>query len=214
MRFRLAIFDFDGTLADSFPWFLSIINSVADEYGFRRIAAEQVDAVRKLGAREILEQCRIPLWKTVFIARRMRILMGQQFHAVAPFPGVPQVLAELARQGVTLALVTSNSLENVQRVLGPETTTLIRHRECSVSVFGKSARVRRVMRASGVSPSETILIGDEVRDAEAARQAGVAFGAVSWGYNHVDALRAWDPHALFTRVEDIADAVMGSGSAS
>ena len=35
--YKLAIFDFDGTLADSFAWFLSVINEVADRYGFRRI---------------------------------------------------------------------------------------------------------------------------------------------------------------------------------
>ena len=39
MRYALAIFDLDGTLADSFPWFLRIVNSVADKHRFRRIEA-------------------------------------------------------------------------------------------------------------------------------------------------------------------------------
>ena len=34
MTYRLAIFDFDGTLADSFPWFLGVVNRLADEHGF------------------------------------------------------------------------------------------------------------------------------------------------------------------------------------
>ena len=37
MTYRLAIFDFDGTLADSFPFFLSVFNTIADRHGFRRI---------------------------------------------------------------------------------------------------------------------------------------------------------------------------------
>jgi phosphoglycolate phosphatase len=37
MTYRLAIFDFDGTLADSFPFFLSVFNTIADLHGFRRI---------------------------------------------------------------------------------------------------------------------------------------------------------------------------------
>ena len=38
MPYSLAIFDLDGTLADSFPWFLRTINDVADRFGFRRVA--------------------------------------------------------------------------------------------------------------------------------------------------------------------------------
>jgi len=34
MPYKLAIFDFDGTLSDSFAWFLSVINSVADKHKF------------------------------------------------------------------------------------------------------------------------------------------------------------------------------------
>ena len=41
MTYRLAIFDFDGTLADSFPFFLSVFNTIADRHGFRRIATDQ-----------------------------------------------------------------------------------------------------------------------------------------------------------------------------
>lgn len=38
---RLAVFDFDGTLADGFPWFADVFNTVADRFGFRRIDAAE-----------------------------------------------------------------------------------------------------------------------------------------------------------------------------
>jgi len=44
MSYRLAIFDFDGTLADSWPFFMSVFNEIADQHGFRR-----VDAARRAG---------------------------------------------------------------------------------------------------------------------------------------------------------------------
>ena len=44
MKYKLAIFDFDGTLADSFPWFLGIINDVADKYRFRQIEDYEVES--------------------------------------------------------------------------------------------------------------------------------------------------------------------------
>jgi phosphoglycolate phosphatase len=37
MNYALAIFDLDGTLVDSFPWFLGVVNDFASDYGFRRI---------------------------------------------------------------------------------------------------------------------------------------------------------------------------------
>jgi len=46
--YSLIIFDFDGTLADSFPWFLRNVNDVADRFGFRRIAHGDVESLRRL----------------------------------------------------------------------------------------------------------------------------------------------------------------------
>jgi phosphoglycolate phosphatase len=48
-----------------------------------------------------------------------------------------------------------------------------------------------------------IAIGDETRDAEAARAVGAAFGAVSWGYASVDALRTHAPDEFFFSMDDI-----------
>jgi len=47
MTYRLAIFDFAGTLADSFPFFLSVFNQIADQHGFRRIDVTQVERLRR-----------------------------------------------------------------------------------------------------------------------------------------------------------------------
>ena len=56
MRYALAIFDLDGTLADSLPWFRSHMNDVADKFGFRRVAEEEIGPLRRADPREILER--------------------------------------------------------------------------------------------------------------------------------------------------------------
>lgn len=48
------------------------------------------------------------------------------------------------------------------------------------------------------------MIGDEVRDGEAAAQAGIDFGAVSWGYASREALKQLSPVLVFDSVADIA----------
>ena len=45
---RLVIFDFDGTLADSIPWFLAALPTVADRHGLRPLGSEEVAALRRL----------------------------------------------------------------------------------------------------------------------------------------------------------------------
>ena len=67
-------------------------------------------------------------------------------------------------------------------------------------------KVYRVPKeTSAVPPSQAIYIGDEVRDAEAAAKAGMAFGAVTWGQHREEILRTQKPAHIFTSVREIAD---------
>jgi phosphoglycolate phosphatase len=205
LAYRLAIFDMDGTLADSFPWFASVFNQVADRYRFKRIDPAEREALRALGSREILTYLGVPAWKLPLIARHFRALKAADLSGVSLFDGVDRLLRRLSAEGVATAIVSSDAEANVRRVLGPDNAALIRWYACSASVFGKPAKIRRVLRRSGVAPADAILIGDEVRDAEAAARTGIAFGAVSWGYAKPEALAAHAPVRLFAAVDEIAD---------
>jgi phosphoglycolate phosphatase len=207
MKYRLVIFDFDGTLADSLPWFLRSIDSVADRFRFRRLGDGDVELLRGRGAREIIRYLGIPAWKLPFIARHMRRLKARDRDEVSLFPGVDSLLEHLSATGVRLALVSSNASGNVRHILGPANSARIQHWECGTSIFGKKRRFRRVLRRAGVRPEEALCVGDEIRDAEAARAAGIPFGAVAWGYSTAEALRRTRPAALFTRMEEIVPLV-------
>lgn len=203
MQYRLAIFDFDGTLADSFPWFLGVFGRLADEFKFRKIEDHEVEAFRGQAARQLMAHLRVPAWKLPWIARRFRQHMAREIGEISLFPGVEDLLRELRRRGVRLAIVTSNSLDNVRRILGPENEALIDHYACGASILGKRPKFRQVLRAARVAPAEAIAIGDEIRDLEAARSEGIAFGAVSWGYTNPEALRAHGPEEMFESLEEI-----------
>lgn len=212
MRYRLAIFDFDGTLADSFPWFLRVVNHAADRYRFRRIEDGETETLRGYDARAIIEHLRLPAWKLPLVARHMRRRMTREIGAIPLFAGVDALLRRLSDHGVVLAVVSSNSAANVRRVLGPSGAALVRHYGCGASVFGKRSHLRRVLRESGVSPAEAICIGDEIRDLHAAHAEGIAFGAVAWGYTRVEALAAHSPKEVFTHVDQIFARVAQPGA--
>ncbi len=210
MPYTLAIFDLDGTLADSFPWFLRTINDIADRFGFRRVADQDIDGLRHASTREILSRLEVPLWKLPAIARHARRLKAEAASEISLFAGVETMLRTLADNGVQLALVTSDSEANAREKLGPS-AALFSHFDCAASVFGKPAKFRRVMRRAGVELGQVIAIGDEVRDIEAARAVGIACGAVCWGYAAPAALRALGPNHVFERMDEIVGAVCPGG---
>lgn len=53
--YKLVIFDFDGTLADSFPFFVSTINHLADMHSFKKIYLDEVESFREISSREIMK---------------------------------------------------------------------------------------------------------------------------------------------------------------
>ncbi|MGO4736612.1 HAD-IA family hydrolase [Bosea sp. 2KB_26] len=208
-RYSLAIFDFDGTLADSFPWFCSVLNETARRFGFREVQEQERDDLRALGSREIVAHLGVPLWKLPAIAAHMRQLNAQSQGEVRLFDGVEQALANLARHGIRIAVVSSNAEETIRRTLG-RAADHVSAFDCGASLWGKSAKFKAVAKRLGVPRERAIAIGDELRDIEAARKAGMACGAVTFGYNAPAALLAQWPDLVFTDFADLQAQLTGA----
>ncbi|KAB1075075.1 HAD hydrolase-like protein [Methylobacterium planeticum] len=212
-RYRLVILDFDGTLADTFPWFCGVINDVADRYRFRRVAEHETEALRGLGARAIIAHLGVPRWKLPAIARHMHALAARDIAGLRLFPGIDAMLDGLEAGGVRLAVVSSNTEANIRQGLGARNAGRIEDYACGAALFGKARRLRAVIRRSGVAPGAVLSIGDEIRDAEAAAEVGCGFGAVAWGYTRADALAALKPDHLFADPAEIVAAALGASPA-
>ena len=202
-KYKLAIFDLDGTLSDSFPWFRQVVNSIADKHRFKRIEDHDVEMLRGKSSREIIRYLQVPIRRIPAIARDMRRLKSESIHAIPLFAGVDAMLGELSQLGVTLAVVSSDSASNVRKALG-KNADLISQFACGASLFGKAVKYKAVLKRTGIAAADAICIGDEVRDGEAARQAGIDFGAVSWGFAKTEALRQASPVLLFDSVAAIS----------
>lgn len=203
MKYDLVAFDFDGTLADTIPWFESVMDGVAEKYHFRKVDERDKEFLRQCDSREILRYLGVPIWKMPQIASHIRTLMQEVVPNVGLFDGIGTALHQMSAAGAKLAVVSSNSLQNVRRVLGHDIAGLIDYYECGASIFGKPAKLRRLLKLTGVDCRRTILIGDELRDIDAARAANICAGAVAWGYNAVPALLARQPDEVFLNVPEI-----------
>lgn len=203
MRYDLAAFDFDGTLADTLPWFESILDDVADKYGFRKANAAERAELRYRNAHDILKILGVPLWKLPAIMAHVRQMMREVAPTVRLFDGIADALTRLRASGLRMTVLSSNSIANVQRVLGPQAEHWFDDFECGTDMFGKAAKLKRLLARHQVAPQRCVLVGDEMRDIDAARKAGVQVASVAWGYNHVDALRNHHPDDLILTVADL-----------
>jgi phosphoglycolate phosphatase len=202
--YKLVIFDFDGTLADSAGWVVRELGPLARRFGLRKVTDGEIEVLRGYDSRRILAELGVAGWKLPFIARHMRRRMSQDAEQIPLAPGAKAMLRRLAGQGVVMGLVSSNSEANVRRILGPECAALIEHYACGASLFGKADKFRKVLRRAGAKACDTLCIGDETRDVEAAREAGLACGAAAWGYATREILAKVGPTWLFDTPDEVA----------
>ncbi len=210
--FKLVIFDFDGTLGDTMGWFLDASDAMAERFGYLPIDRGDLDRLRKLSARELMKLQRVSVLKLPMLAAHFQKMMRNDAGSIRMFDGVPEMLKAVHGAGAKIAIVSSNSEENIRIVLGPELCGLVSRFNCGASVFGKASKFRKVLAAMSCKPGEAISIGDETRDIDAAREIGMTTGGVAWGYTNAEALRLYGPDHMFERVEDIPAAISGTAS--
>jgi phosphoglycolate phosphatase len=205
--FQLVIFDFDGTLADSAHWMIRTLNEIAGQFGLRRVSDEEVQMLRGRSNTEIVRYLGVPLWKLPRIASEMQRRVAANAEQIKLFDGVNDLLRTLDERGVHLAIVSSNSEDNVRRILGAENAARIDAFDCNAAMFGKARKLRSVIKRLGATAQTTLYVGDETRDIEAAREISVASGAVTWGYANSDILTRFAPTHIFNVMADIVAAL-------
>lgn len=208
------IFDFDGTIADTFECSVKAINDLADEYGYRRVEGREIDYYRGKGAREIFKEFKIPLIKVPAIARRLRQVLSAEIKVCSPIKGVKRAIKELKKEGYHLGIITSNSEENVKTFLAENKMEYFDFIHSEGGLFGKDRVIKKVLKQIKINKSDALYIGDEVRDIDAARKAGIKVIAVSWGFNSKSALARQnpdlivdEPRELVLLIERLANAV-------
>jgi phosphoglycolate phosphatase len=209
---RTIIFDFDGTLADSLGVLIKITNDLAPEFGIAQITESQVMDLRQLSSQEVIKMSGISLWQIPFLLRRYQAEFQHRAAAVPLFSGIEPMLHELKFSGYKLGIVSSNSVENIELVLCHYQVDQLFSFIKSCSVFGKGRAIRSIMRANYAEPAETIYVGDEVRDIQAARRSKISSIAVTWGFNSAELLLAQQPDYLVHYPQEIVKLLQEGGN--
>ncbi|HEU4914038.1 MAG TPA: HAD hydrolase-like protein [Candidatus Saccharimonadales bacterium] len=199
---KTIIFDFDGTIADSFELMLEIAEEIA---GVSRPSDEVINYYKQFPLTKVVRELRIPIHRMPRLILQGRQKMHERIHEVRPFRGMPGVLEALHnRDDYQLLVMSSNSEQNVRTFLrANDLERFFDNVQGNVGVFNKAAALKKTMRHHHLDPKTCYYVGDEVRDVVAASRAGVEPVAVTWGYQAKEALATYHPFALVDKPSEL-----------
>ncbi len=190
---ELYIFDFDGTIANSVPAALQILQDLGDEYRLPTVYPELVSELKHKSVKELMHMAGLTWIQVPGFLKKARIRFRHMIHEVEPFEGLPEIICRMKEQHHRLGILTSNREDNVRDFLQRHDLELFDFIESSTSLFGKSRKLNRIVKHTGVFPHDMVMIGDEVRDINAAKKVGVSSVAVTWGFNSPRLLKTSNP---------------------
>ncbi len=198
------IFDFDGTIADSFPLIVELFYELTGQPAITD--QQRINRLRQLSLRQVLKELDVPLLRMPMLLMRGKARMHQRIGEVKPFPGIEKALRALRDDGHRLFILSSNSEANIRSFLQKEhIAEYFEHVQGGAGVLHKASALKKIMHKYDLDPAKSFYIGDEVRDIIAAHKIDVRIVSVAWGFNGREALAAHEPFALLYRPAELVD---------
>ena len=211
MPSRAVLFDFDGTLADTAPDLAAAVNRMLVEQGHEALPLERLRPFASAGARGLLHAAfGLKPDDAEYKAMReefLNLYAESCCRETRLFPGVAELLDELAARELRWGVVTNKSTRFTERILshlelrpdcvacGDTTPHLKPH---PASLLHAADRLK-------LAPAACVYLGDDLRDMKAARAAGMRPIAVEWGYHHPDngGPGTWEAEAVIAHPLDL-----------
>ena len=207
-RYRLIVFDWDGTLMDSASGIVACIQEASREMGLEVPSRERASHVIGLGLQDSLRYAVPGLPESGYL--RFAELYRKHFQARSAdmilFEGVPELLARLRDAGHVLAVATGKSRRGLDRALDDSKLRgFFAASRCADETDPKPhpAMLRELMAELAHEPRELLMIGDTSHDLDMAASAGVDAVAVTYGAHAEDTLRARSPKAIVSSVPEL-----------
>ena len=211
-RWPTVLFDLDGTLADTIPLIVA-----SYQHAFATVLGEEVSDARARAwvgrplLDALLEESPEHGHELDRVYREWNL--ANTARLIRRYAGVPELLDALAEAGVTTAVVTSKRRGTARLAL--EAVGIARHLEVVAGLEDTDRHkpgpepLLHGAAVLGVDPEECVYVGDAAVDVLAARAAGMAALAVTWGAGERADLEAAGPIAVFDRVHDLGEYLLG-----
>jgi 2-phosphoglycolate phosphatase len=210
---RAVLFDFDGTLADTAPDLAGALNRMLADRGRPSLPLEAVRPHASSGARGLLyigfgvvpDDASYPALREEFLANYSAAICVH----TRLFPGIAELLASLESRKMVWGIVTNKAVRlttplvahlglagRAGCVVGGDTTPHLKPHPASLLHAADSIRIK---------PSECCYLGDDLRDIQAAKAAGMFSIAVEYGYSGTEngGPRGWNAEAVIGEPLDL-----------
>ena len=191
---KLILFDLDGTLIDTLE---DLAEAVNHALALRGLPLHTLDEYRGMvghGVRSLVQQAlgeESPLVDAALADFRAYYEAHIDVHT-RPYPGIPELLADLQARGVQLAVVSNKFQEGTEYLIrrffsGIDFVAILGNRP-GWPLKPSPEIVQDVLTRSGVSPEDALLVGDSPTDMRTAANGGIDALAVTWGYRSAEEL--------------------------
>jgi phosphoglycolate phosphatase len=208
-RFRLIVFDWDGTLVDSTSIIVRALQAACRDVGEPMPDDERATYVIGLGLADALAHVApaLPVERHAELADRYRSHYLGAERDIPLFDGAAELLAELRDAGFLLAVATGKTRKGLDRGLAQHGVGhLFAATRCSDEDAPKPNpdMLLHLMRRLGVTPAETLMVGDTTHDLELAARAGVQAVAVAYGAHAAEDFAGFAPLATVYSLPELA----------
>ena len=214
--YRLVVFDWEGTLGDTLGHVLTTLHAEAKRLQFGELDVPSARRYVMLGLVKMIKK----VFPDLNLYQQEQLLQAVQrvlYTTTADghlFPGAMHVVQEMHQEGIDLAIATNRGAQSLKRAL----------HESGLSEYFKVTRsagqsppkpcpqmIEEIMEVFGVSPSETLMIGDSLTDIEMSELAGVDAIGVDFYHQHKaellasGALQVFDDYMKLAQYLELSD---------
>ena len=200
---KVMIFDFDGTIADTFHHTMKITNILSDEFKFKKVHDHEIEFLKGKTIKEIIKHLNVPVLKIPSIVAKARSELLKDINAIEPIDGLKKILPLIKQAKVQMGILTTNSRENVEKFLKTNDMEIFDFIISTSKVWGKNHGLRKLMQEKKLKTENILYVGDETRDIEAAKKEGIKVIAVTWGYNSHALLETFSPNFIAHTPEEL-----------
>ncbi|MFN7834325.1 MAG: HAD-IA family hydrolase [Burkholderiaceae bacterium] len=208
MKFKLVVFDWDGTLMDSTSLIARCVRSACKDANLLDPGDAAALYVIGLGLVEALRHVApdISLAQVEFVAERYRYHYLHSGGSLSLFASAKPLLELLHSSGVALAVATGKSRVGLNQALQAHSLDkFFAATRCADECHSKPhpQMLHELMDELMVEPANVLMVGDTTHDLDMARAAGVCGVAVTTGAHGVELLQKSRPHLCFDSLESL-----------
>jgi phosphoglycolate phosphatase len=191
------IFDFDGTICDTFtPNTIKAFYSILPAKVKRKYSLESLDGLRNKSLSEMVEDSGVTQLEMILIGFRFRRLFSTLMKDFRIVSGMKESLARLHSSGARMFIVTTNKKSNIINFIKFNNIEYFEFISSEFSLGKKHTKILKIINQFKLDKEKTYYIGDEVRDIIAARESGINAVSVTWGLNNKEVLQENNPNYL------------------